>query len=239
MKTTLLCTLAVVATAAITQAQDLFVYDNTVNGLNQFYLNGGATLQTPNTITRLVADDITPAAGFAGQSITRFYFGVYNNNSTAVSARPRIRFYGSDGAGGGPGTYITGYTFNPISFAANNGSTYYATVAAGTFPVPSGTFWMGMTFDNNNGGTGATATQLDNLGLLMFNPPTVGTSADTFFTTTGAGSFLVSNPAGTLQNFSGNPVANFFFGITVIPEPATASLLLLGVAGLFISRRKA
>jgi hypothetical protein len=36
--------------------------------------------------------------------------------------------------------------------------------------LPSGTFWAGITFDDNNGTTGATLVQLDNLGKGVFRP---------------------------------------------------------------------
>jgi hypothetical protein len=106
--------------------------------------------------------------------------------------------------------------------------------------VPSGTFWIGLTFDNNSGATGATDVQLNNLGMALFNPPTIGTSADTAFETTGAGDFLVNNPAGSTFNFGGNPAANFFFGMSVatVPEPSTFALAGLGTAALLILRRR-
>jgi hypothetical protein len=97
---------------------------------------------------------------------------------------------------------------------------------------------MGLTFDNNSGATGATATQLNNLGMGLFDPPTIGTSADAMFQTTAAGDFAVNNPAGSLFNFNGNPPANAFFGMSVVPEPATMTLAGLGIAGLIIFRRR-
>jgi hypothetical protein len=216
-------------------AQELFIYDNTDFSTGQAFYNGGTANQSGNLITRLLADDLTPAPGFVGEQIYRIYFGVANGNANAVSARPRIRFYAGDGAGGGPGTYITGFTFNAISFPAG-GSGYQFSPTSMT--VPAGTFWIGMTFDNNTGATGATQAEMDNLGLLTFNPPTIGTSADQYFLTTAAGSFLASNPAGTLANFGGTPVANFYFGISVVPEPTVASLLLLGATGMLLRRRR-
>ena len=225
------------AAVASVSAQELFVYRNLDNYSGQSYANGGAATQSGNTITRLVADDLTPLSGFAGQTISNIYFSVANLNTVAVSARPRLRMWQTDGSGGGPGTLITGFTFNPISFGASSLSGFYFN--PGALTVPNGTFWMGLTFDDNTGTTGATAAQLNNLGMGLFSPPTIGTSADTFFQTTAAGSFLVNNPAGAMSNFGGNPPANFYFGMSVsVPEPSTCAFLGLGCAALMIFRRR-
>jgi hypothetical protein len=236
-KTKIACVaaLAFLATVASTSAQ-IFAYDNTETSSSGFFLNGGSANQSGNTITRLVADDITPAAGFGGMTIDRIYFSVHNENAAAVSARPRLRMWNADGAGGGPGTVIVGYSFSPISFAAGTSGYFYFNPSALT--VPSGTFWMGLTFDDNTGGTGATAAQMDNLGMALFNPPSVGTSSDLFFQTTAAGSFFSSNPAGTLSNLNGNPPANFFFGVTVVPEPSSLALAGLAVLATVVLRRR-
>ncbi len=224
------------ASFASASAQELFVYDNVVNFGGQFYANGGAANQSGNTITTLVADDITPIPGYAGQTISNIYFSVVNGNAAAVSARPRLRIYDSTGTGGGPGTILAAFSFNPISFGANSANIFYFN--PGGLTVPSGTFWMGLTFDDNGGATGATLAQMNNLGMAFFNPPTVGTSADIFFQTTSAGSFNANNPAGTLANFGGNPPANFGFGVSVVPEPSTLVLAALGLGALTIFRRR-
>jgi hypothetical protein len=227
----LACTLAALASASA----QILIYDNTLNFSGQVFLNGGAANQSGNTITRLVADDITPLSGYAGMPIQTISFSVANLNSVAVSARPRLRIYGSDGPGGAPGTVIAGFSFNPITFTANTSAGF--TFSPG-INVPNGTFWMGLTFDDNTGTTGATAAQLNNLGMALFNPVGIGTSADIAFQTTAAGSFLANNPAGSTFNLGGNPVANFFFGITVVPEPSEFTLAGLGIAATMILRRR-
>ena len=217
-------------------AQELFIYQNLNNNTGQFYANGGAAVVGGNTITRLVADDITPLSGYAGQSISNLYFSVVNANAVAVSARPRLRIWDADGAGGSPGTFVAGFTFNAISFGANTAYSFFFHPTG--VNVPNGTFWIGLTFDNNSGATGATDVQLNNLGMALFNPPTIGTSTDNAFETTAAGDFLVNNPAGATFNFGGNPPANFFFGLSVVPEPATCVLWGLGFVGLLVFRRR-
>lgn len=215
-------------------------YDNTTNFLGQAFANGGAQNQSGNTITRLVADDLRGIHPFfVGKQVTQMTFAVANLNATAVSARARIRFWLADGAGGGPGTYYNdgvgniGYTFNAFSFSA--GVTLLTGTLGTGFKLTNTQLWAGITFDNNTGATGATIAQLNNMGIGLFNPPTIGNSNDTLFQTTGAGSFFTtSNPAGSLINFGGAPVANM--GWQLIPTPSAAALL--GLAGIAAARRR-
>lgn len=234
------------------QAQTVF-YDNTANFSGFAFSNGGAAAQGTapaiNTITTLVADDISLSDSRA-VNITSFEFTVSNLSTTAIKARPRVRFYLGDGANGGPGTLLTGFSFGG---ATGVGSTFPArsviTLPEFTgntstlFTVPANSyFWAGVTFDNNTGATGATAAQLNNLGQGLFDPPTIGNSVDAAFQTTAAGSFLGNNPAGGLFNFGGSPIASFgwqFTGIAQTPEPgAVATLLGFGVSGLALLRRR-
>lgn len=197
-------------------------YSNVTNFLGSAFANGGATVISGNTITKLVADDLVPAGGFGGLNVAGFTFSVANFGASATTARARVRFYLPDGAGGGPGTYFTGFSFNPIAFPV--GVTLYSTTLAGQMTMPAGAFWAGMTFDNNTGGTGATAAQLDLLGQGIFNPPTVGSSADIMYVTTAAGSFTSNAPAGAFNDFGGNPVASFGWKFDAdLPVPATPS----------------
>lgn len=73
----------------------------------------------------------------------------------------------------------------------------------------------------------------DNLGLTIYNPPTVGSNFDDFWTRPGATWQLQTNSIGETiipMNFAARFEAN-------IPEPSSISLLLLGGIGYFLSRR--
>lgn len=192
------------------------------------YINAGAA--TGNAITFLVADDISMTAAAA---VNQFKFSVANfDPSASFSARPRVRFYADDNAGA-PGTAIGGFSFNPITFSASSVNTYGAAIAPLALPQK---FWAGITFDNV-GGT-ATVAQLNELGQGLFTPPDVGTSADLDFITSGAGSNLVNNPAGSVRTspFTANPNANYGWEFTVTPEPV--SLSALAIALPFLARRR-
>ena len=195
-------------------------YSNVTNFLGQGFVNGGAALQGANTITRLVADDVTPNGADVGSDIVQVSFSVANFSAVPVTARARIRFWFPDGAGGGPGTYYNvpaavGFTFSPFAFGPGV-TLLTGTIGPGLFSMPGGTIWAGITFDDNNGTTGATLAQMNGLGQGFFDPPTVGSSADVAFQTQAAGSFFtIANPPGTLFNFSGQPVANFAWELVV------------------------
>ncbi len=214
-------------------------YSNVTSFSGSGFAQGPSALQGANTITRLVADDCTPTGAGAGANVTQFKFSVANFNTVTVSVRPRVRFWNANGAGGAPGTYYSvpaavGFTFNPIAFPASSVSVVTATVGAGLFTMPGATIWAGVTFDNNSGGTGATAAQLNNFGQGLFNPPTIGSSADQIFETNAAGSFFnVANPAGALLNFGGNPVANLGWEFTTDAPSATESKTWGQVKGLY------
>lgn len=223
--------IGLIVLAATPTAQAQLIYDNTITGTGAF-LNGGTANQAGNLITRLVMDDLTFQAGSAGLTVNSISFAVQNSNAVAVSARPRMRFWNADGVGGGPGTYFAGigFTFSAISFAPGGSAFFFD--PGPTFVIPAAErLWFGLTFDNNTGATGATLAQMDNLGVILFDPPSVGSSTDNMFSTTAAGSFFnTNNPAGALFNFGGTPAANMFWSVSV-PEPSSMALIGLAVSG--------
>jgi hypothetical protein len=196
---------------------------------------GSATAQGASSggITRLVMDDLTFTTSAGVSNVTAIRFSIANLNATAQSVRARVRFWNANGASlgaglpNGPGTYYSpggtpvGFSFNAATFGPGV-TTLNGTLGAG-FAVPAGTtttLWAGVTFDNVGTTTGATDTELGNFGQGLFTPVDLGSSTNTIFETTAAGSFFpTDNPAGAAVNFAGSPTANLAWELTVTTLP--------------------
>jgi len=208
--------------------------------------------QAGNTITGMVMDDLSLVGVTPNQDITQVTFTVANLNTVAVTVRPRIRFWFDNGqTPGAPGTYYN----NPgnVGFSASSGfafdpnsvTRFTFTLGPNLFKVASNlTMWAGVTFDNINGTTGATAAQLANFGQAIWGATAdIGSSdPNNAFETFNAGSFFtISDPAGQNVDFlypqPGSPPANFGWELVQAPEPATMALVGFGVLGLLRRRR--
>ncbi len=213
----------------------LAIYSNVTTFSGMAFAQGAAS----GGITRLVMDDLTFTTNPGVSNVTTIRFSVANLNATTQSVRARVRFWNANGASLGaglanaPGTYYApggagtevGFSFPAASFAPGV-TTLTGNLGAG-FAVPAGTtttLWAGLTFDNVGTTTGATDTELSMFGQGMFNPVDLGSSTNTLFETTAAGSFFTtSNPAGGALAFGGSPVANdaWEFVVTTLPVGLT------------------
>ncbi len=222
------------------QAVDpLSIYSNITTYTGQVFAQGAAA----GGITRMVMDDLRFTTNPGVGSVTTIRFTVSNGNPDPQSVRARIRFWNADGAPlgaglpNGPGTYYApggtavGFTFNELTYAPGV-KTLTGTLTAGSFPVPAGastTLWAGLTFDNVTSTTGATDAELNNFGQGFFNPVDRGSSTNTIFETTAAGSFFnIANPPGAAMNFGGAPVANTGWELVVSSLGTTAAGVTVG-----------
>jgi len=231
MKRVLLFSLAAASVCANAQ----LVYDNTSSFMSAAYAPGGTTSVSGVLTTNILLDDLNMTS--AGQ-LGAIKFAIANLNTAAVTARMRLRFFQMDGAGGAPGTALGGVSFAATSISSGV-TMYSADLTANNIVLPASNLWVGFFFDNS-GASGTTAAQLNNLGMGLFGPPTVGTSADKMFVSSAPSSFLSNNPGGSVFNspFGGNPAANFGMQFNVVPEPFSMVALGAGIVALARKRRK-
>lgn len=215
-------------------------YSNITNFTGFAINNGGAVSISSANGTKFLADDLNMTGG--GGTLDEFTFSVANSNTVTVTARPRVRFYATDGAGGQPGTFLAGYSFNPIAFAPGVATFTTGPGLANPTIFPQN-IWAAIFFDGSTAAPAPTTAQLNKLGVGTFDAPTIGTSADQDWLSslTGGANSLVNNPVGATRTspFAGAPVANYgwefsFLGAT--PAPGAAGLL--GLGGLFAGRRR-
>jgi hypothetical protein len=246
MKLRILATsLVLILSADRSYAQPVFAFSNNTTNTGFVLQASGAQMQGANTITALIADDIHADPASIGSTITNIEFGIRNFSGVNWTVRPRVRFYLSDGASGGPGTLIAGQVYDLSPVLVATGTESVVTFSPSGFQVPSAAtdginFWAGITFDDNNGTTGATIANLNSLGRPMYNPPTVGSSADRAFITAGVGDFAFSNPPGSQFSSSGSVPYNFrwAFQVQQVPEPSALALVAAGVVGGIYRHRR-
>ena len=95
----------------------LVVYSNTTSYSGFAFSPGGAELQGSNTITRLMADDITPDAGSDGLPVTQISAVVRNGSSGSVTFRALGRFWTD--SGGYPETLLYAGAFGTYTLDAS------------------------------------------------------------------------------------------------------------------------
>ncbi|MHB8523617.1 MAG: hypothetical protein ACYDH9_23075 [Limisphaerales bacterium] len=226
MTTTKLCSskliVALLGTAALTLSAvaqtPTIVYNNSTT----------ATGSTPFFAPGTEYGDQINLAG-TSRFVTEFKFQYY---LAAGSGTAELRAYDMTGSGASlgipstPGNLLYDSTAFPISAGANGYN--IVDINGANFNAPAnGSFTWTVSF---------TGTGTNHVGLLLYNPPTVGTSLNDFW---------VRNSDGTwsIQNFgSTGPVANFGAQVIAVPEPTVLQFgMVSGLVGfgMLLFRRRA
>ncbi|MGC8783834.1 MAG: PEP-CTERM sorting domain-containing protein [Armatimonadota bacterium] len=162
-----------------------------------YYFAGG--------VGAIVADDVHRITSLP---IAQISFGYY-----APTLAPDVTMYVYNNVGDFnlPAPLIASYSLGTL----NGSGAWIYTISLPTPLSAPADLWIGFSFS------------VADAGLLIYNPPTVGTSHD-LFTINNGGPYW----------FGGNPVANFYLETVPVPEPASLLVLGSGVMGLFALRRR-
>ena len=198
--------LALLSTALLYSLEGFatIVYDNSTTDLNRSYFAGNG-IEFGDEVFLTGSD----------RTITDFRFETFLSASTGVAETGQLVLRLNDGAPLSPGRNAPGtifYTSDPFSMTTGRGTV----VASGlSVPIPGGVdhFTWTVTLQGIDGGEQA--------GLMLYNPPTTGSSFDDFWQKDGANwnTFLVDG---------GGTPANFAARITAVPEPSTLALGAFG-----------
>ena len=173
------------------------VYDNTTpGGTNNAYY--GSTFEFGDQVNLAGTD----------RTVTDFSFYSQLNAAVLGSQSVVFRFYANDGTAGAPGSLL--FTSDPQAMAL--GSQTF-TVSGLAVTVPNSFTWT-VTFSNLAGG--------DDAGLLIYNPPSTGSSLNDFWQKDGGGAWSL------MQVNGGLTPANFAARVTAVPEPGVFALGVLG-----------
>jgi hypothetical protein len=238
VRSALLVTALVIAPAALlltSVARAQVVYQNTANQIGTGFVFNGAVLTGSNLAANVDLNELTLAAGSAGERITSLSFLSFNFNTTAVAARPTMYLWAANGAGGDPGTLLGSFAL-PLETFAPGQTTLSLTVPTTVIVPASMQIWAGIGFDNDNGASAIGAAQLNSLGAQTYHPATVGTDGATALFIAPP-NFAVDNPAGIVF---GSPFgANYGWTVSAaVPEPSTWAMMLLGFCGLGFAFRQ-
>jgi hypothetical protein len=209
--------LTVVAAASVA-TQATVVYDNSdpKNYLGDFY--GSASE---------FGDQVKLTSSFPLERfVTTIKFEYYLAYNASGNEQVQFSLYSASGTdlNGGPGSLL--YSSAPVSIVKTTDN--YVQLDNVNIQVPNDVIWT-VKF------TGVDFAGGERAGLIFYNPPTVGSSANDFWEKNANGQWQAKNFIA-----GGGNVANFGAQIIAVPEPTTIQLGLLGgmaVLGMLGYRR--
>ena len=215
----LLVLAAVVSAASMTGRADTLVYNNTSNYL-------GTSYYVANTE---FGDQITLSDSTTDRYLTKFMFEYTTGHGNSGDEKVWLRFYAMDGPGGTPGSTlfdsrtVPGYATD-IPLTSGTAEQVYVDLNDTRILVPNSFTWT-VQFS----GVAASET----VGLIMYAPPTVGTTFDDYWEKSGTGWVTKRLPP---NNYSFGALAY----AVAVPEPGTLQLgLLAGISALgFLFQRR-
>jgi hypothetical protein len=203
----------------VTLQADTIAYDNSTSYLANRYW----------AVDTQFGDEINLSTTTTDRLLKTFKFEYWLSHDVNSNETVTLFLYNNNGADyfGGTGNPTPGtvlYQSDAISIP-NGQRTIIFDLSTNNITVPNRMTWA-VQF---GGVTGS-----EQVGLLMYNPPTVGSSLDDYWEKVGS--------TWTLKNFDsahGGPVANFGAQvITVVPEPSTVLLGIVGAAVLGLAMRR-
>jgi hypothetical protein len=218
-ETKLIAGIVLAASLAVTASAQTTVYNNTTTYQNQSV--GLANL--PAGVVEF-GDELNLVPGPSGRTLSALKIEVFGAGLSG-DEQATLHLYSI------AGNLTNGYTLSSIGTGGpaaivNGFNTLTYTDPALVLPANDKLVWT-VSFTGVNGAERAE--------LPIYNPPTVGSSLDDFWTKNGSGTF-------TLFRFpSGNPVGNFAANVTAVPEAGTIAYGLVGglmVLGYLRLRRK-
>ena len=180
------------------------VYNNTAS---QNYLGQDITSATE------FGDQITLSTATTSRLLSNFRFDYYLSPTASGNESLTFKLYANDGPGGSPQTELTAGKTWSVSLAPGYNNVNFGFDQTGPFAVnlPE-TFTWSVLFAGVDG--------QEHAGLLMFDPPTVGTSFNDFWERQPDGSWKTMQVLGAAVNFSAL--------VTAVPEMGTVQYGLMG-----------
>ena len=214
----LLVLAAVVSAASMTSRADTLVYNNTSNYL-------GTSYYVANTE---FGDQITLSPSTTDRYLSKFMFEYTTGHGNSGDEKVWLRFYAMDGPGLTPGSILfdsrTAGFATDIPLTSGTAEQVYVDLNDTRILVPNSFTWT-VQFS----GVAASET----VGLIMYAPPTVGTSFDDYWEKSGTG-WVTKRLAPNNYSFGALAYA------VAVPEPGTLQLgVLAGISALgFLFQRR-